>query len=67
MTELMELTGWRRDYEEQDRIARRLAFLEAQIEGGNLEYEQAQAHMRTASHSRSGRRNLDLKPLMSAV
>ncbi len=31
--------------EEQERIARRLAFLEAQIEAGDVEYEQAQAHI----------------------
>ena len=31
--------------EEQERIARRLAFLEAQIEAGDIEYEQAQAHI----------------------
>lgn len=30
---------------EQERIAKRLAFLEAQIEAGTLEYEQAQAHL----------------------
>ena len=30
---------------EQERIAKRLAFLEAQIEAGALEYEQAQAHL----------------------
>ncbi|WP_147640452.1 hypothetical protein [Nesterenkonia massiliensis] len=30
---------------EQDRISKRLAFLEAQIEAGATEYEQAQAHM----------------------
>ena len=31
--------------EEQERISRRLAFLEAQIEAGDIEYEQAQAHI----------------------
>ena len=31
--------------EEQERIARRLAFLEAQIEAGDIEYGQAQAHI----------------------
>ncbi len=31
--------------EEQDRIARRLAFLEAQIEAGDIEYDQAKAHL----------------------
>ncbi|MFD2674399.1 hypothetical protein [Gulosibacter bifidus] len=31
--------------EEQERIARRIAFLEAQIEAGDIEYEQAQAHI----------------------
>ncbi|MGI6878028.1 hypothetical protein [Microbacterium sp. gxy059] len=31
--------------EEQERIARRLAFREAQIEAGDVEYEQAQAHI----------------------
>lgn len=31
--------------EEQERIARRLAFLEPQIEAGDIEYEQAQAHI----------------------
>lgn len=30
---------------EQDRIARRLAFLDAQIEAGDVEYEQAKAHL----------------------
>ncbi len=30
---------------EQERIAKRLSFLEAQIEAGTLEYEQAQAHL----------------------
>jgi site-specific DNA recombinase len=30
---------------EQDRIARRLAFLDAQIEAGDIEYEQAKAHL----------------------
>lgn len=31
--------------DEQERIARRLAFLEAQIEAGDIEYGQAQAHI----------------------
>lgn len=30
---------------EQDRIARRIAFLDAQIDAGTIEYEQAQAHL----------------------
>ncbi|WP_198668736.1 recombinase family protein [Homoserinimonas sp. OAct 916] len=30
---------------EQDRIARRLAFLNAQVESGDIEYEQAKAHL----------------------
>ena len=31
--------------EEQDRIARRLAFLDAQIDAGQIEYDQAKAHL----------------------
>ena len=31
--------------EEQERIARRLAFLEAQVEAGDIEYEKAQTHI----------------------
>lgn len=31
--------------EEQDRIARRLAFLDSRIDAGQIEYDQAKAHM----------------------
>ncbi|WGT48326.1 hypothetical protein [Tessaracoccus lacteus] len=31
--------------EEQERIARRLAFLDAQINAGDMEYDQAKAHL----------------------
>lgn len=31
--------------EEQDRIARRLAFLDSRIDAGQIEYEQAKAHL----------------------
>jgi hypothetical protein len=55
---------------DQDRIARRLAFLDAQINAGDIEYDQAKAHpdVQTLAVRQQGRTaESGTKPVMSAV